>query len=188
MSEVVLCADDKLAVIDLARIRCVCPPILRRFLGLCDDDSMNCFKKAARDENGYLTFAKQLDISCSHLQKCLVFLNTGYVDDINVLSYTMDVLGGSEKLDAYMAKKQAERDALEALRVRKLLSARTNPMKPETDWDNLYIWRAHQTSWHEGLDSDDWSMTERTGMSLDYWWRKRRDDPEVKEEEEEEEL
>ena len=173
--EVILCANDNIAVIDIACIQTICPPILARFLGLSDDTiSATCFKKAARDEQGRLTFAKHLDISRSSFQACITFIKTGYVSSIEVLVRTMDILGGSERLDAYVAKKQAEKEAIEAHELEKLLSERTNPMAPEADMDHLYIWRAAQNGWSQGMSSEDWSITVHTGICIDYWWRKRR--------------
>ena len=97
----------------------------------------------------------------------------------------MDILGGSERLDAYVAKKQAEQEAREAHELEKLLSERSNPMTPEADMDHLYIWRAAQTGWCQGVNSEDWCMTVHTGIAIDYWWRCRReqDDEEMYEEE-----
>mgnify|MGYP006073526507 CR=1 FL=1 len=175
--EVILCANDKAAVIDLNAIWDLCPPILSRFLGISDDSiAANCFKEAVRDEQGRLTFAKYLDISRSSFQACITFIKTGYVGSIEVLVQTFDILGGSEKLDAYVAKKQAEKEARAAHELEKLLSERTNPMTPEADVDHLYIWRAGQTGWSRGRFRDeDWSMTVHTGISIDYWWRMRRE-------------
>uniref|UniRef100_A0A6C0JHJ8 Uncharacterized protein n=1 Tax=viral metagenome TaxID=1070528 RepID=A0A6C0JHJ8_9ZZZZ len=173
--EVILCANDNIAVIDMACIQTICPPILARFLGLSEDSiSATCFKKAARDEQGRLTFAKHLDISRSSFQACITFIKTGYVGSIEVLVRTMDILGGSEKLDAYVAKNQAEQEARKDYELEKLLSERKNPMTPEADIDDLYIWRAAQTGWSQGLSSEDWSITVHTGICIDYWWRKRR--------------
>lgn len=185
--EVILCAHDGIAVIDLHTIQDLCPPIFSRFLGISDDSMAACtFKEAARDEQGRLTFAKQLDISRSSFQACITFLKTGYVGSIEVLVRTMDILGGSERLDAYVAKKQAEIEAREAHELEKLLSERTNPMTPEADVDHLYIWRAGQTGWSQGANTEDWSMTAPTSLSsIDYWWRMRRegddDDEEIEE-------
>jgi hypothetical protein len=97
----------------------------------------------------------------------------------------MDILGGSERLDAYVAKKQAEKEAIEAHNFEKLLSKRTNPMTPEADTNQLYIWRAAQTGWSQGVNSEEWSMTVHTDTAIDYWWRRRReqDDEEMHEEE-----
>lgn len=184
--EVILCANDRTAVIDIASIQNICPPILSRFLGISNDSiAANCFKEPARDEQGRLTFAKHLDISRSSFQACITFVKTGYVGSIEVLVRTMDILGGSKRLDAYVAKKQAEKEAQEAYELEKLLSERSNPMTPEADMDHLYIWRAAQTGWSQGRESEDWSMTVHTGISIDYWWRCRReqDDEEMHEEE-----
>ena len=185
--EVILCAHDGIVIIDLNSIQDTCPPILSRFLGLSDDSMAACtFKEAARDEQGRLTFAKHLEICRSSFQACITFIKTGYVGSMEVLVRTMDILGGSERLDAYVAKKQAESEAREAHELEKLLSKRTNPMTPEADIDHLYIWRAGQTGWSQGVDSEDWSMTVHTGLSIDYWWRCRReqDDEEMEEIEE----
>jgi len=105
---------------------------------------------------------------------------------IEVIVRTMDILGGSERLDAYVAKKQAESEAREVHELEKLLYERTNPMTPEADVDQLYIWRAAQTGWSPGVHSEDWSMTVPTGLSIDYWWRLPRegDDEEMEEIEE----
>ena len=130
----------------------------------------------------------QINISRSNFQACIAFLKTGYVGSIEVLIRTMDILGGSEKLDAYVAKKQIEREAREDYEMEKLMSNRTNPMTPEADIDNLYIWRAAQTAWSEGLRSLDWSVTVHSGIGLDYWWRKRAPFVEEEDEEDEEEL
>jgi len=185
-SEVVLCANDQTIVIDLNSIRDTCPPILRRFLDVPGAPMAPfIFTEATRDQ-GRLNFAKQLDISRSSFQACITFLKTGYVGSIEVLVRTMDILGGSEKLDAYVAKKQAEIEAREAHELKKLLSERTNPMTPEADVDHLYIWRAGQTGWSQGVNTEDWSMTVPTSLSsIDYWWRMRRegddDDEEIEE-------
>ena len=184
--EVILCANDKTTVIDIASIQNTCPPILSRFLGISNDSiASNCFKETARDEQGRLTFAKHLDISRSSFQACITFIKTGYVSSIEVLVRTMDILGGSERLDAYVAKKQAEKEAIEAHNFEKLLSKRTNPMTPEADTNQLYIWRAAQTGWSQGVNSEEWSMTVHTDTAIDYWWRRRRehDDEEMHEEE-----
>ena len=185
--EVILCAHDEIAVIDLHTIQDTCPPILSRFLGISDDSMAPFIFKEATREQGRLTFAKQLDISRSSFQACITFLKTGYIGSIEVLVRTMDILGGSEKLDAYVAKKQAEIEAREAHELKKLLSERTNPMTPEADVDHLYIWRAGQTGWSQGVNTEDWSMTVPTSLSsIDYWWRMRRegddeDDEEIEE-------
>lgn len=188
--EVVLCANDQPVVIDIDSLLGICPPILQRFLDFPDAPMAPfIFKEAAR-EQGRLTFAKHLDISRSSFQACITFLKTGYVGSIEVLVRTMDILGGSEKLDAYVAKKQAEKEAREAYeyfaKVDKLMSERTNPMTPEADTNQLYIWRAAQTGWSQGMNSEDWSMTVQTGIAIDYWWRMRRvqDDDEMEEIEE----
>jgi hypothetical protein len=181
--EVVLCGHDGIAVIDLNAIQDICPPILGRFLGLSNDSmAAFAFKAAARDEQGRLTFAKHLDISRSSFQACITFIKTGYVGSIEALVRTMDILGGSERLDAYVAKKQAESEAREVHEFEKLLSERTNPMTPEADVDQLYIWRAAQTGWSQGVNSEDWSMTVHTGIAIDYWWRLPREgDEEIEE-------
>lgn len=174
--EVVLCANDGIAVIDLNSLQDRCPPILQRFLGLSVDSMAPfAFKEAARDAQGRLTFAKHFDISRSGFQACITFIKTGYVGSLEILVRTMDILGGSEKLDAYVAKKQAEQEAREAHELEKLMSERTNPMTPEADVDHLYIWRAGQTGWSHGRRDEDWSMTVQTGMAIDYWWRMRRE-------------
>ena len=184
--EVILCAHDEIAVIDLHTIQDTCPPILSRFLGISDDSMAPFIFKEATREQGRLTFAKRLNICRSSFQACITFLKTGYVGSIEVLVRTMDILGGSERLDAYVAKKQAESEAREAHELDKLMSERTNPMTPEADIDDLYIWRAAQTGWSQGVNSEDWSMTVHTGLSIDYWWRMRRegddeDDEEIEE-------
>lgn len=181
--EVILCAHDEIAVIDLHTIQDTCPPILSRFLGISDDSMAPFIFKEATREQGRLTFAKRLNICRSSFQACITFLKTGYVGSIEVLVRTMDILGGSERLDAYVAKKQAESEAREAHELDKLMSERTNPMTPEADMDHLYIWRAAQTGWSQGVNSEDWSMTVHTGISIDYWWRMRLllDDEEIEE-------
>ena len=174
--EVVLCANDQPVVIDIDSLLGLCPPILQRFLDFPDAPMAPFIFKEATREQGRLNFAKHLDISRSSFQACITFLKTGYVGSIEVLVRTMDILGGSEKLDAYVAKKQAEQEAREAHELEKLLSERTNPMTPEADIDLLYIWRAGQTHWSHGRFRDeDWSMTVQTGMGLAYWWRMRRE-------------
>jgi hypothetical protein len=183
--EVVLCAHDKPVVIDLAVISLLCPPVLVRLLDMSQssDFAGRCFKEAPRDEQGRLTFAKHLGISRSNFQACITFIKTGYVGSIEVLVRTMDILGGSDKLDAYVAKKQAENEAQEAYRLEKELSERENPLTPAADIDNLYIWRAQQGSWMNG-QSDEWSVTNRVGRNtVDYWWRKRRETVEEMDEE-----
>ena len=181
--EVVLCANDQPVVIDLDSLSGLCPPILQRFLDFPDAPMAPFIFKEATREQGRLTFAKQLDISRSSFQACITFLKTGYVGSIEVLVRTMDILGGSEKLDAYVAKKQAESEAREAHELEKLMSERTNPMTPEADVDHLYIWRAGQTGWSRGVNFEEWSMTVHTGIAIDYWWRMRRegDDEEIEE-------
>ena len=183
--EVILCAHDEIAVIDLHTIQDTCPPILSRFLGISDDSMAPFIFKEATREQGRLTFAKQLDISRSSFQACITFLKTGYIGSIEVLVRTMDILGGSEKLDAYVAKKQAEIEAREAHELEKLLSGRKNPMAPEADIDDLYIWRAGPTCLTPPGIPTHWSMTVQTGTSINYWWRMRRegddDDEEIEE-------
>jgi len=174
-SEVVLCANDQTIVIDLDSLSGLCPPILRRFLDVPGAPMAPfIFTEATRDQ-GRLNFAKHLDISRSGFQACITFIKTGYVGSIEDLVRTMDILGGSEKLDVYVAKKQAEQEAREAHELEKLMSERTNPMTPEADVDHLYIWRAGQTGWSHGRRDEDWSMTVQTGMAIDYWWRMRRE-------------
>lgn len=184
--EVVLCAHNKPVVIDLAVISLLCPPILVRRLDMSQssDFTGRCFKEAARDEQGRLTFAKHLGITRSNFQACITFIKTGYVGSIDVLIRTMDILGGSDKLDAYVAKKQAENEAKEAYLLAKELSERENPLTPAADMDNLYIWRAQQGNWLPGDSADEWSVTNRVGRNtMDYWWRKRRETVEEMDEE-----
>lgn len=173
--EVILCTNDETILLDLDTISDTCPPVLGRLLNMsvASDSPLCCFKEAARDDQGRLTFAKHLNISRSNFQACITFLKTGHVDSIEVLIRTMDILGGSEKLDAYVAKKQIEREAREDYEMEKLMSGRTNPMTPEADIDHLYIWRAAQTAWLEGSRSQYWSVTVHSGIALDYWWRQR---------------
>ena len=179
--EVVLCANDQPAVIDLNSLSGLCPTILQRFLDFPDAPMAPfTFMEATRDEQGRLTFAKHLDISRSSFQACITFIKTGYVGSIEVLVSTMDILGGSEKLDAYVAKKQAEKEARE---LKKLMSERTNPMTPEADIDHLYIWRAGPSCLTPPGIPTHWSMTVQTGTSINYWWRMRleADDEEMEE-------
>lgn len=111
LPEVVLCADDKPIIVDLSVIADTCPPVLRRFFGMSkSSESVGCFKEAPRDEQGRLTFAKHFGICRSRFQACITFIKTGYVDSIDVLVSTMDILGGCARLDAYVAKKQAEQE------------------------------------------------------------------------------
>lgn len=177
--EIVLCADDKCYFVDLAVISDACPPILRRFLDMpqSSDFTGRCFKEAARDEQGRLTFAKHLGITRSNFQACVTFIKTGYVGSIDVLVRTMDILGGSDKLDAYITKKQAQNEALEAYRLALELSERANPLTPAADIDKLYIWRAHKSiNPNPNMQSDEWSVTTKIhGPTLYYWWRKRRE-------------
>jgi len=184
--EVVLCANDELVVIDIESLLGLCPPILQRFLDFPDAPMAPFIFKEATREQGRLNFAKHLDISRSSFQACITFLKTGYVGSIEVLVCTMDILGGSEKLDAYVAKKQAEKEAREAHELEKLLSGRKNPMTPEADVDHLYIWRAGPTCLTPPGIPTHWSMTVQTGTSINYWWRMRRegddeDDEEIEE-------
>ena len=187
--EVVLCAHDKPIVVDLATISDTCPPILWRLLDMSRSSDLGgyCFKEAARDEQGRLTFAKHLGICRSSFQACITFIKTGYVGSIDVLIQTMEILGGSDRLDALIAKKQAENEALEAYRLKKQLSERKHPQTPHADIDNLYIWRAQQGSWAFG---DEWSTTSPVDGSKmsEYWWRKRRETDEAEEMVEDEEL
>jgi len=173
--ETILCSNDKVVVLDTISISNCCPPILKRFLGL-SGDTVGCFEEAARDEYGRLTFAKYLDITRTEFQACIAFIKTGYigscVGSINTLIFAMDRMGGSEQLDAYIAKKQAEQEALEEYEMVKRMSEQTNPMTPEADIDQLFIWRAAQSVWAV-RNPEDWSMTVHTGIALDYWWRKR---------------
>ena len=175
--EVVLCKGDLSTVLDLAIVSDVCPPILRRFLDIPHSNGMAslCFKAPARDDCGRLTFVKELDISRSSFQACITFLKTGYVDQYSFegLVRTMDILGGSEKLDAYVAKKQVEIEAATIYRRGQQLSERTNPMTPEADIEQLYSWRAMHAGWSAG---DEWSVTCRVVNSspntVVFWWRK----------------
>ena len=182
--EVVLCADDKPIIVDLSVIADACPPVLRRFLGMSDSsESVGCFKEAARDEQGRLTFAKHLGITRSGFQACITFIKTGYVSSIDMLVSTMDILGGCARLDAYVVKKQAEQEVFEAYQLEKELTERKNPTTPAADMGNLYIWRAQQCSWTQG-QSEEWSVTNKVeSSSVHYWWRKRRETVEEMDEE-----
>lgn len=71
--------------------------------------------------------------------------------------------------------KQAEQEVFEAYQMEKELAERKNPMTPEADIDNLYIWRAQQGNRLPGDSADEWSVTNEVGRhTMDYWWRKRR--------------
>tara|TARA_B110000093_G_scaffold177394_1_gene214338 strand:- start:930 stop:1463 length:534 start_codon:yes stop_codon:yes gene_type:complete len=172
--EIVVCVNDKPAVIDLSSIQDICPPILGRFLGISGPITGNCFKEPNRDDQGRLTFVKDFEICRSSFQACITFIKTGYVDSIDVLVRTMDILGGSKKLDAYVSKKQAEIEARDDYILEKEMLSRSNPMTPEADTSHLFTWKIMHNSWGPGLASDEWSVTERVVRSLDFWWRKRR--------------
>lgn len=168
---VILCTNDESLVVDLKIITDVCPPILKRFLGIGEDIYGLTFAAPARDDIGRLTFAKEFGISRSCLQSCVTFLKSGYVHSLETLVRTMDILGGSDKLDAYVVKKNAEEEALKALAQLHDWSDRLNPMTPKEDIDLLFIWRARCKDWST---SDEWSATSRDGNTIIWWWRKRK--------------
>ena len=176
--EIVLCVNDKPMVIDLASLQDICPPILGRFLGIYGP--INGFKELNRDDQGRLTFVKDFEIYRDNFQACITFIKTGYVGSIeptdstegslDTLVRTMDILGGSKKLDAYVSKKQTE---IEDDYILERLSL-FNPMTPKADITHLFTWKCMHNSWSTGLESDEWSVTVRTAKSLDFWWRKRK--------------
>lgn len=174
-SETVLCLRDEMVVIDVESIRDACSPILKRFLGIYDnpDDTKLCFKECTRDDQGRLTFAKQLGISRSSFQAMITFLKTGYVSSVEVLVRTMDILGGSDILDAYVAKYQVAKEASEQYLLEKEMAMRTNPMSPKEDIDNLFIWSANAHTWSLSNRSVGWSVTEETSVGGIFYWRRR---------------
>jgi len=174
--EIVLCANDQPIILDLESIAGKCPPILTRFLGMdkgatSTDMAGLCFKESARDEQGRLTFAKHLDISRSGFQACITFLKTGYVGctepaSVELLLCTMDILGGSEKLDAYVAKCQVEKVEKEARNELKM----RNPMTPEEDIFDLYQWNSGPI--HYGQEGWSITGTKLHGSLHKYYWRR----------------
>ena len=164
----VICADDLEVFIEPETFNHVCPPVLKRFLGLGEG-----FEAPRKDQTGRLTFLKSLGILRKDFVACISFLRCEHVEDINNLVYTLNILGGSEKLDVYCANLEKQKEEQEKKAVLLQTEIEQNPMTPEQDTSNLFIWRAILLPMEY---IDDWSVTIRIENSTHnaFWYRKKR--------------
>ncbi len=154
MSVTCVCMYDKEVVVD-PRIFTICTPILARFFGVGD------FAPPNTDEQGRLTFLRDMEIERRHFVPIISFLRSGYVDDIDYLMHTMNILGGCDALDAYYLKKQ-KKDKEEACM--KLM----NPTEPSENHMNMFKFEVHPSYWnHDGT----WQVTKKIVGTEQFWWR-----------------
>lgn len=122
--KLLVCMDDEIVALDTSIDY---PHILKIFLGLVDGP----WKAPKIDEEGRLTFLKDLGIYRSSFMQCISFLRTGFIPFDAVrkhkLTETFNILGGCEEYDnsiKTLFKKECD-----------------NPMCPQDDESNLYAWR-----------------------------------------------
>lgn len=155
-TKIVLCDNDEPAVIT---IDFECPVVLTRFL---DNDELNgrVFKAPNVDELGRLLFCKKFGICRENLLACISFLRNGHVANLNSLVQTMEILGGSRKLDEYVMKKRNKDEAEKVTKALENEKNKQNPMNPPQDADQLFDWAP--AAWLSSLigDGRDWSATE----------------------------
>lgn len=164
----VICADDLEVFIEPETFNHACPPVLKRFLGLGEG-----FEAPRKDQMGRLTFLKSLGILRKDFVACISFLRCEHVEDINNLVYTLNILGGSEKLDVYCANLEKQKEEQEKKAVLLQTEIEKNPMTPEQDTKQLFIWRARFLT---NELHDDWSVTTRIDNSNynTFWYRKKK--------------
>lgn len=154
MSVTCVCMYDKEIVVN-PRIFTYCTPVLARFFGLGE------FAPPNRDEQGRLTFLRDLEIERRHFVPIISFLRSGYVDDIDYLMHTMNILGGCDALDAhYLKLKKDEKEEKAA----KLM----NPKDPSEDKLGIYEFRAMEHNW---CRDGTWQITKKIDGTALYWWR-----------------
>ena len=154
MSVTCVCMYDKEIVVN-PRIFTYCTPVLARFFGLGD------FAPPNRDEQGRLTFLRDMEIERRHFVPIISFLRSGYVDDIDYLMHTMNILGGCDALDAHYLKLKKDEKQAAASRM-------MNPLEPKDDFLGIYKFEVHPSYWnHDGT----WQVTKKISNTNDYWWR-----------------
>jgi len=159
----VMCSDDAV-VIDTSDLK-HCPRVLSHLLGIIDD-----FKSPEVDEFGRLTFAANLNIPRNRVLQCLTFLRTGYVNNVNELMETFNVLGGCDALDEY-CRKQQEKAASKVEEDNKIVQLKQeNPLCPKENLLGLFVFEPHNLTWVHG---DEWDCTNVVEEAPHlFWWRK----------------
>lgn len=170
-TKVVLCHNDEPAVIT---IDFECPVVLARFL---DSNELNgrVFKAPNVDELGRLLFAKKFGICRENLLACISFLRNGHVANLNSLVQTMEILGGSRKLDEYVIKKRNKDEAEKVAKALENEKNNQNPRNPAQDVGQLFDWAP--AAWLASLNGNGrvWSATEliadSEGLPQKFWFR-----------------
>lgn len=173
----VLCANDCEMIIDREAIKDVCPPVLKHFLDIPNDTAaFTPWSSPKRDDQGRLTFAKTFGITRSHLAACITFVRTGHGEYLSALVQTFEILGGCERLDAYVRQKQKEQETHDRMAMLEQNARENNPSRPECDSGQRFDFRAQLHSWIP--PSAEWSTVsqinprERThGPTTLFWWR-----------------
>jgi hypothetical protein len=122
--KLLVCKDDEMMAVDT---NIEYPHILKLFLGLVDGP----WKAPNNDEEGRLTFLKDLGIDRSSFLQCILFLRTGFIPfeefKQTKLSETFNILGGCKEYDNSLRELFREEHA--------------NPLRPLDDISKLYAWR-----------------------------------------------
>lgn len=168
----IICYDKKVIIIDKERIKDRLDGAYSwlRFLEI----NKGGFMSDSKDSDGCLTFCDDYSIISDEMLILIKYLRTGILpkkkSDLENLYNISIILGGIPKLDKdyveyteYINKKKIELDGY-------------NPMRPEQDNLNLYIWLAERPPFV--LSSDGWSMTDKLGRnnSLYYFRKKKSED------------
>lgn len=176
----VACADNLDLVVDREAIKECCPPTLKHFLDFPDESpNFIAWTKPSCDAKGRLTFPKSFHIIRHDFAACISFLRSGYVEHLNPLVATFEILGGCKRLDDYieqLKKKELMRERAAAERERAILA---NPLCPHLDHQQQFefraqyaVWTPSGTNWHVvsivKFPDDD---VERIPL---FWWRRPR--------------
>lgn len=122
--KLLVCKDDDMLALDTT---VEYPHILKLFLGLEDGP----WSAPKTDDQGRLTFLKDLGIYRSSFLSCISFLRSGFIpfdaDKRQKLTETFNILGGCKEYDISIQKLFREEHE--------------NPLRPENDISSLYAWR-----------------------------------------------
>ena len=122
--KLLVCMDDEIMALDTSIDY---PHILKLFLGL----ESGPWKAPKTDEEGRLTFLKDLGIYRSSFMQCISFLRSGFIpfDAIKKqkLTETFNILGGCKEYDNCLREMFREEH--------------DNPVCPQDDKSKMYAWR-----------------------------------------------
>ena len=171
MSNIILAFEDGLVILTSEFITNRGNNVLLRLCGLKEG-----FGHVNSNEHGHLTFPLDYGITRQDFLKCIHFLRTGILNDeahIGAMSNVFNILGGFDEWDAFLKHKEdlhAKKNKQEAIKKEQRLH---NPLTPEDNVLDLFVFEAHQTCWSH---SGEWQTTAALDHSNTvFWWRKKKD-------------